>query len=154
MTAVTDFTQVGPLPSPATDQDLEIAMTAALIAPEIAGTRVFRNGLAPRLVVVLVAPEGTLSQCDAAIEKTVLAGAITVACEVDTDDDMLATALSTVLRTVDDASARFPGLPVVLVGHAEARGITSLAAEACGDDIAGLVLSDQHGHSGPTSRAA
>jgi len=154
MTAVTDFTQVGPLPSPAIDQDLEIAMTAALIAPEIAGTRVFRNGLTPRLVVVLVAPKGTLSQCDTAIEKTVLAGAITITCEVDTDDEMLATALSTVLRTVDDASAGFPGLPVVLVGHAEARGITSLAAEACGDDIAGLVMSDQHGHSGPTSRAA
>jgi len=129
-------------------------MTAVLIAPEIAGTRVFRNGLEPRLVVVLVAPKGTLPQCDAAIEKTVLAGAVTVACEVDTDDEMLATALSTVLRTVDDASARFPGLPVVLVGHAEARGITSLAAEACGDDIAGLVMSDQHGHSSPTSRAA
>ncbi|RHW28122.1 hypothetical protein D0Z08_03770 [Nocardioides immobilis] len=154
MTAITDCSQVGRLPSPAIDQDLEIAMTAALIAPEIAGTHVFGNELTPRLVVVLVAPTGALPECDAAIENLVLAGAITVACEVDTDDDMLATALSTVLRTVDDASALRPGLPVVLVGHAEARGITSLAAEACGDDLAGLVMSDQHGHSGPTSRAA
>lgn len=129
-------------------------MTAALIAPEIAGTHVFHNELMPRLVVVLVAPTGALPECDAAIENLVLAGAITIACEVDTDDDMLATALSTVLRTVDDASALHPRLPVVLVGHAEARGITSLAAEACGDDLAGLVMSDQHGHSGPTSRAA
>jgi hypothetical protein len=133
---------------------LEIAMTAALIAPEIAGTRVFRNGLEPRLVVVLVAPKGTLPQCDAAIEKTVLAGAVTIACEVDTDDDMFATAVSTVLASVDEVFDRHPGLPVVLVGHGAAAEIASLAVEAYGDDLAGLVLTHQHATPDPAFRAA
>jgi hypothetical protein len=133
---------------------LEIAMTAALTAPDIAPTQVFRDEPAPNLAVILVAPTGTLSQCRAAIDNAVLAGAVALVCEVDVDDAGFASAVSTALRTVDDAAACYPGLPIVLVGHADASAVASLAAEACGEEVAGLVLTHQHASPRPTRRAA
>ncbi|KAA1421912.1 hypothetical protein F0U44_06500 [Nocardioides humilatus] len=158
MTVITDF-QAGRItpsaPDPATENRLEIVMTAALTAPAFAGTHTYRDDLtAPTLVVVLVAPPANLAECGAAIERTVLAGAVTIACEVDTAEDTFAEAVCTVLGAVDDAASRFPDLPVVIVGHAEAGDIASLAAEACGDEIAGLVLTHQHHGAGPVRQAA
>jgi hypothetical protein len=119
-------------------------MTAVLTRPEATA----------HVLVVLVAPQSKLHECDAAIERTVLAGAQTVTCEVDPDERRFAEAVSAVLGAVDDAAARFPGLPIVLVGHAAAGAAASLAAEACGDDIAGLVLTHQHTDAGPVRHAA
>lgn len=108
----------------------------------------------PRLVVVLVAPSHALRQCDAAVDNAVLAGAVTVTCEVDVSDRMLTAAVGEVLRTVDDASADYPGLPIVIVGHGDADGVASMAADACAEDVAGLVLTLPRTQQDPTSRAA
>lgn len=130
-------------------------MTAVLTAPELAGTNEFRDNLTtPTLLVVLVAPTDSLPQCGAAIENTVLAGAVTVTCEVDPDPAQFAEAVCAVLGAVDHATSRFPGLPLVLVGHADAGAIASLAAEACGDDVAGLVLTHRQADAGPVPHAA
>ena len=108
----------------------------------------------PRMVVVLVAPSHALRQCDAAVDNAVLAGAVTATCEVDVTDRMLTSAVGEVLRTVDDAAADYPDLPIVVVGHGDAAGVASMAADACGDDISGLVLTHPRSQQDPTSQAA
>ncbi len=129
-------------------------MTAALITSDITATHLFRDEeTAPSAVVVLVAPLGRLHECDAAIERTVLAGAVTIACEIDPDEAQFADAVTTVLDTVEDAFGRYPDLPVVLVGHSAGAAITSLAAGTFGDDISGLVITHPTNH-GPARRAA
>ncbi len=130
-------------------------MTAALTTSETTATHVFRDDqAAPSAVVVVVAPVGRLHECDAAIQRTVLAGAVTIACEIDADDARFADAVTTVLDTVEDALSRYPELPVVLVGHSAGAAATSLAAETFGDDISGLVITHPATNRGPRWRAA
>lgn len=130
-------------------------MTAALATTGLAGVHVIRDEAAtPRLLVVLVAPSSALRQCDAAVGNAVLAGAVTVTCEVDVDEQRVTFAVGHVLRTVDDATTDYPGLPIVIVGHGDAASVASMAADAYGDDISGLVLTHQRTHQGPTSQAA
>lgn len=112
------------------------------------------DGATPRLLVVLVAPASAVRQCDAAIGNALMAGAATVTCEVDVTDRMLTQSVGDVLRTIDDATAARPGLPVVIVGHGDAAAVASMAADACGDDISGLVLTHQRSEQDPTRHAA
>ena len=126
-------------------------MTAALATAGLAGVQVIRDEAAtPRLLVVLVAPSTALRQCDAAVGNAVLAGVVMVTCQVDVEDDMVTFAVGDVLRTIDDATVDYPGLPIVVVGHGDAAAVASVAADACGDDISGLVLTHQR----PTFQAA
>lgn len=130
-------------------------MKTPLATTGSAGVHVIRDEAAtPRLLVVLVAPSSALRQCDAAIDNVVLAGAITLTCEVDVTERMLTFAVGDVLRTVDDAAAEYPGLPIVIVGHGDAAAVASMAADACGDDISGLVLTHPRAKQDPTSQAA
>ncbi|WP_182379290.1 hypothetical protein [Nocardioides sp. WS12] len=112
------------------------------------------NGTKPRLLVVLVAPASAVHQCDAALDKALLAGAATVTCEVDVTDRMLTQSVGDVLRAIDDASATRPGVPIVIVGHGDAAAVASMAADACGDEISGLVLTHQRSEQDPTRHAA
>ncbi|MFI5623318.1 hypothetical protein ACIA03_07615 [Nocardioides sp. NPDC051685] len=133
-------------------------MTATLATTHLAGVHVIRDirdeADAPRLLVVLVSPSSALRQCDAAVDNMVLAGAVTVTCEVDVTEDMVTFAVADVLRTVDATAADYPGLPIVIVGHAEAAAVASMAADACGNDVSGLVITHRRPQQDPASQAA
>jgi hypothetical protein len=130
-------------------------MTAALATTGSAEAQVIRDeATAPRLLVILVAPSSALRQCDAAVDNATLAGAITVICEVDATEPMVTFAVGDVLRTLDHAAAAYPELPIVIVGHGDAASVASLAADACGDEISGLVLTHPRTQQDPTSLAA
>lgn len=120
-------------------------MTSTLSAPELTATPSHTDVLdTAQAVIVLVSPSDARSQCNDAVSRAALAGAVTFTCEVDTDATWL-DEIDRVMDAVDDAAALFPGLPVVLVGHDHAGPIAVLAAEACRESISGLVLTkSQH----------
>ncbi|MFJ9390438.1 hypothetical protein ACIRON_16560 [Nocardioides sp. NPDC101246] len=105
-------------------------------------------------VVVVVAPRGTLSDCDLAIASALSRGARTYTCEISTgaDAELLegefayTMALETIAATLDQAEAEVPGLPIVLVGHAEAGAAARLYADLCPGDLAGVVLTEKTNH--------
>ncbi|MFJ9390436.1 hypothetical protein ACIRON_16550 [Nocardioides sp. NPDC101246] len=105
-------------------------------------------------VVVLVAPRGMLSDCDLAIAGALSRGARAFTCEVPTEADgdvcddgsTYTMALEAIAATLDQAESELPGLPIVLVGHAEAAVPARLYADLCPGDLAGVVLTKKSNH--------
>jgi len=125
-------------------------MNAAITTP-----RRTTNSVEPAtLVVIVVAPRGRLADCDLAIAGAASRGAHTFSCEVPANSDgelresdfAFGIAIDSIASAVDRAVSEVPGLPIVLVGHAEAGMPVRVYADLCPDQVAGVVLTEKSGH--------
>lgn len=104
--------------------------------------------------IVVVAPRGMISDCDLAIAGALSRGAHTFTCEVpiSTDGDpcegefAYSMALEEIAAVLNQAESEVPGLPIVLVGHAEAGVPARLYADLCPGELAGVVLTEKRNH--------
>jgi len=117
-------------------------MTVAVLEAQITGPVIHRQTARPTHVVVLVSPQGGLSSCNRVIGQLTSSGAVVLAQEVESGSDGHGTDSATISdvvwsigAAVDRAGVEFPGLPVVLVGHAStapaALAFTELFPNEC-----------------------
>jgi len=125
-------------------------MTVAVLEPPTTGTVIHRQASRPTHVVVLVSPLGGLSSCRQVIGQLTSSGAVVFAQEVESDGDSLSADTATITdvvwaisAAVDRASSEFPGLPVILVGHASTAPAALAFTELFPDECQGLVLTER-----------
>jgi pimeloyl-ACP methyl ester carboxylesterase len=126
-------------------------MTVALLdANELPGLAPQGSASTPHVVVVLVSPRGGLSSCRSAIARLTSGGAAVYAEEVesvypklDADCAALSDVVWTIGTTLDRATKEFPGLPVVLIGHASTGAGALAFAELYPGGCEALVLTQK-----------
>jgi hypothetical protein len=126
-------------------------MTIALLQRHAeTGTDNDRLAVLPHLVVVLVSPAGGLGSCGTVISELSASGAVVYAEEVDSiaarldlDCAALSDVVWTISNTLERANADFPGLPVVLVGHASTAAGALAFTELYPGQCTGLVLTER-----------
>jgi len=125
-------------------------MTVAVLEAPRTGTAIHRQATRPTHVVVLVSPLGGLSSCRRVMSQLTTSGAVVFAEEVDSvspnlDADCagLGDVVWTISNTLHRATKEFPGLPVVLVGHASTAAGALAFTELYPDECTGLVFTEQ-----------
>jgi len=99
---------------------------------------------------VLVSLRGGLPSCELVIPRLTSDGAVVFAQEVDSiatrldaDCAALSDVVWTISHTIDRATKDFPGLPVVLVGHAHTAAGALAFTELYPDECEGLVVTER-----------
>jgi len=125
-------------------------MTVAVLEAPTTGTIIHRQASRPTHVVVLMSPLGGLGSCRKVIGQLTSSGAVVLAQEVESDSESngadsmtISNVVWTIGSAVDRASAEFPGLPVILVGHASTAPAALAYTELFPDECRGLVLTER-----------
>jgi hypothetical protein len=113
----------------------------------LASSAIARPASIPRLIVVLVSLRGGLPSCELVIRRLTSDGAAqevdSIATRLDADCAALSDVVWTISHTIDRATKDFPGLPVVLVGHAHTAAGALAFTELYPDECEGLVVTER-----------
>lgn len=115
-------------------------MTAVTTEREMLHTATNEGAVQSSFTVVVVAPEGEIATCLAALTTARSRGACTIACEVSADPDGFDEAFSKIVDTVSQAGRDFPGSPIVLVGHGAAALPARAYADLCPTHLSGVLM--------------
>jgi hypothetical protein len=125
-------------------------MTVTVLEAPTTGTAIHHPAVRPTHIVVLVSPFGGLGSCRKVVRQLTSSGAVVFTQEVESGSDpsgddsaTIGDMIWTISATVDRATATFPGLAVILVGHGSTANAALAFTELFPDECQGLVVTER-----------
>lgn len=115
-------------------------MTAVIADREMSAPDAPEGGASSTFTLVVVAPQGEIATCSAALASARSRGACTIACEVPADPDGFDEAFSVIVDAVSRAGREHPESPIVLVGHGAAAVPARAYADLCPTRLSGVLM--------------